>query len=60
MGWKVMLEFDKIDNKFIYLKNIIMNAYSDIFVSFHNKNCSHKVEHGTQAVIKGAHKVSMS
>ena len=59
MGGIVIFEINKIDNKFIYLENIIMNAYSGIFVSFH-KNYTHIVEHGTQAVIKGAHKDSMS
>ena len=37
-----------------------MNAYIDIFVSFHNKNYTHIVEHSTQAGIKGAHKDSMA
>ena len=30
MGGKVTLEFDKINNTFIDLENIIMKAYSDI------------------------------
>ena len=43
MGGKVTLEFDNIASKYIYLENININfnAYSDIFVSFHNKNFDH-------------------
>ena len=58
MGGIVIFEIDKIDNKFIYLENIIMNAYSDIFVSFH-KIYTQIVEHGTQAVIKRVYWLSV-
>jgi hypothetical protein len=60
MGGKVTLEFDSVALKYIYLENIIFNAYSDIFVSFHNKNFESITINGEQNVIKGAHKHSMS
>ena len=60
MGGKVTVEFDNISNEFVYLENIIINVHNDILVSFHNKNYQHIKDHGVQAVIKGAHKNSMS
>ena len=55
-----MLEFDNIANEFFYLENIIINVRSDILVSFQNKNYQHIKHYDVQAVIKGAHKDSMS
>ena len=60
MGGKTVPEFDQVSLLYTYLENIIFNVYTDILVSFNNKNHDSLIEAGVQVIIKGAHKDSLT
>ena len=56
----LVLEFDDHADCYEFTENIITNVFSEIIVSYNNKNFQSLITCGAQKIIKGAHPSSLS